>query len=53
MQKQRPTKPTQKVVQPSSLGHPSPGKSWCFPVYSALMCCPPQVWGGTTMNPYY
>jgi hypothetical protein len=29
------------------------GMSWCFPVYSSLMCCPTQVWGGMAMNPCY
>jgi hypothetical protein len=53
MRKQMPTKPAQKVAQPRSSGHPLPGMAWCFLlVYPSLMCCPTQVWGGTTMNPY-
>jgi hypothetical protein len=53
MQKQRPTKPAKKVVQPRSLGHPPPGISRYCPVYSSPMCCPTQVWGGTVMSRYY
>jgi hypothetical protein len=52
VQKQRETKLVQKVVQPRSPCHPSTGMSWCFLVYSSSMCCPTQVWGNTTMNPF-
>jgi hypothetical protein len=53
VQKQKPTKPAQKVAQPRSPSHPLPGMAWCFPVYPSPMCCPTHVWGGTTMNQYY
>jgi hypothetical protein len=53
VQKQRLTKPTQEVVQPRSPCHLLLGMSRCFPVCSSPMCCPTQVWGGTTINPYY
>jgi hypothetical protein len=53
VQRQRPTKPTPKVVQPRSPTYPPLGMSWYFPVYSSPMCCPIQVLSGTTMNLYY
>jgi hypothetical protein len=53
VQKQKPTKPTQKVAQPRSPCHPPPGIAWCFPVYPSPMCCPTHAWGSTAMNLYY
>jgi hypothetical protein len=53
MQRQRPTKLAQKVVQPRSPAHPPPKMLWYFRIYSLLMRCPTQVWHGTIMNLYY
>jgi hypothetical protein len=41
--KQRPTKTVQKVAQPRSSSHPSPGLAWCFSFYPSPMCCPTHV----------
>jgi hypothetical protein len=40
------------MTQQASPIHPvMPG---CFPpTYSSSMCCPIQIWNGTTMNPWY
>jgi hypothetical protein len=53
MQKQKPIKPVQKVVQQRLPDHPPLGMSQCFPVYSSPMYCPTQVWVGAAMNLYY
>jgi hypothetical protein len=53
VRKQKSSKPAQIVVQPRSPGHHSLGMSWCFQVYSSLMCCHTQLWGSMAMNLYY
>jgi hypothetical protein len=40
-------------VQPRLPSYPPLGMSWYFPVYSLPMCCPIQVWDGTSTNLYY
>jgi hypothetical protein len=48
----RPSKMARKTMQQASPIRPvMPG---CFPpTYSSSMCCPVQIWNGTTMNPWY
>jgi hypothetical protein len=44
VRKKRPTKPSQKVAQPRTYGHPPLGMAWCFSVYPSPICCLTQVW---------